>query len=99
MTLKHLTEADIDEIALGAAVLGTGGGGDPHVGSLMAKRLIRLHGPVVLRSVDDLTDDDSVVPIGGIGAPSVSVERIQAESNSSPRSPRSNAPWVADPRP
>lgn len=80
MTLKHLTEADIDEIALGAAVLGTGGGGDPHVGSLMAKRLIRLHGPVVLRPVDDLTDDDFVVPIGGIGAPSVSVERIQAES-------------------
>lgn len=80
MTGAYLTEADIDEIALGAAVLGTGGGGDPHVGSLMAKRLIRLHGPVALREVDDLTDDDFVIPIGGIGAPSVSVERIQAES-------------------
>lgn len=75
-----LTEADIDEIALGAAVLGTGGGGDPHVGSLMAKRLIRLHGDVPLLAVDDLNDDDFVIPIGGIGAPSVSVERIQAES-------------------
>ena len=75
-----ITEADIDEIALGAAVLGTGGGGDPHVGSLIAKRLIRLHGPVPLIAVDELTDDDFVVPIGGIGAPSVSVERIQAES-------------------
>lgn len=80
MTNAVLTEADIDEIALGAAVLGTGGGGDPHVGSLMAKRLIRLHGPVELRAVDELTDEDFVVPIGGIGAPSVSVERIQAES-------------------
>lgn len=80
MTRAVVTEADIDEIALGAAVLGTGGGGDPHVGSLMAKRLIRLHGPVALRAVDELTDDDFVVPIGGIGSPSVSVERIQAES-------------------
>ncbi|MGI0520123.1 DUF917 domain-containing protein [Microbacterium maritypicum] len=80
VTTPVITEADIDEIALGAAVLGTGGGGDPHVGSLIAKRLIRLHGPVPLIAVDDLKDDDFVIPIGGIGAPSVSVERIQAES-------------------
>ena len=80
MTGALITEADIDEIALGAAVLGTGGGGDPHVGSLIAKRLIRLHGPVAVRTVADLRDEDFVVPIGGIGAPSVSVERIQAES-------------------
>lgn len=75
-----ITEADIDEIALGAAVLGTGGGGDPHVGSLIAKRLIRLHGPVRRLAVHELADDDFVVPVGGIGAPSVSVERIMAES-------------------
>ncbi|MCD1570774.1 DUF917 domain-containing protein [Agromyces mediolanus] len=80
MSERLITESDIDEIALGAAVLGTGGGGDPHVGSLIAKRLIRLHGPVRLIDVDDLEDRDFVVPIGGIGAPSVSVERIQAES-------------------
>ncbi|GAA1963262.1 DUF917 domain-containing protein [Agromyces allii] len=78
--LRLITEADIDEIALGAAVLGTGGGGDPHVGSLIAKRLIRLHGPVRVISVDELTEHDLVVPIGGIGAPSVDVERIMAES-------------------
>ncbi|MFU8946448.1 DUF917 domain-containing protein [Mycetocola zhadangensis] len=75
-----ISEADIDEIALGAAVLGTGGGGDPHVGSLIAKRLVRLHGAVRLMQLDDLTENDFVVPIGGIGAPSVDVERIMAES-------------------
>ena len=78
--LRIITEADVDEIALGAAVLGTGGGGDPHVGSLIAKRLIRLHGPVRVIGVDELTADDLVVPIGGIGAPSVDVERIMAEA-------------------
>ncbi|MEU1973497.1 DUF917 domain-containing protein [Microbacterium sp. NPDC019599] len=78
--LLRIAEADVDEIALGAAVLGTGGGGDPHVGSLIAKRMIRLNGAVTTLRVDELTADDFVVPIGGIGAPSVSVERIQAES-------------------
>lgn len=80
MSERFITEADVDEIALGAAVLGTGGGGDPHIGSLIAKRLIRRNGPVRVISVDDLTARDFVVPIGGIGAPSVDVERIMAES-------------------
>ena len=80
MTGGVISEADIDAIALGAAVLGTGGGGDPHVGALMAKRLLRIHGAVRTVQVEQLSDDDFVVPIGGIGAPSVSVERIQAES-------------------
>lgn len=69
----------VDEIALGAAVLGTGGGGDPHIGSLIAKRLIRREGPVRMISIDELTSDDFVLPIGGIGAPSVDVERIMSE--------------------
>ena len=80
MSPRTIAEADIDAIALGAAVLGTGGGGDPHVGALIAKRLIRIHGAVPVVELDDLTADDFVVPIGGIGAPSVSVERIMAES-------------------
>lgn len=80
MTREYITSEDINDIALGATVLGTGGGGDPHVGALTAKRLIRLHGDVELKPLDALTADDFVIPIGGIGAPSVSVERIMAES-------------------
>ena len=37
---------ELENIALGAAVLGTGGGGDPYVGKLMAAQAIREHGPV-----------------------------------------------------
>lgn len=80
MTRRQITAGDVDDIALGATVLGTGGGGDPHVGALTAKRLIRLHGNVDLITLDELADDDFVIPIGGIGAPSVSGERIMAES-------------------
>lgn len=78
--LRAVTEADVDDIAMGAAVLGTGGGGDPHIGSLIAKRMVREHGEVEVVALDDLQDADVVVPIGGIGAPSVDVERIMAEA-------------------
>lgn len=80
MNRRTIAESDVDAIALGAAVLGTGGGGDPHVGALIAKRVIRIHGEVPVIDLDDLTAEDFVVPVGGIGAPSVSVERIMAES-------------------
>ena len=74
--LTSITEADIDDIAIGAAVLGTGGGGDPHVGSLHAKRAIRAHGDVRVLQVPELDDEGLVVPVGMIGAPSVSIEKI-----------------------
>ncbi|KKI16910.1 hypothetical protein XM48_12965 [Leucobacter sp. Ag1] len=76
--LTRITEEDIDAIAIGAAVLGTGGGGDPHVGALHAKRAIREHGPVPVIAVTDLDDDGIVAPVGMIGAPSVSIEKIAA---------------------
>lgn len=75
----RITVADVDSIALGATVLGTGGGGDPFIGSLIAKRNLRRYGPVELVSIEMIADDDLVVPIGSIGAPSVAVEKIAAE--------------------
>jgi DUF917 family protein len=42
--------ADVDDIATGGAILGTGGGGDPYIGKLMAQEAIRRHG--VVRLVD-----------------------------------------------
>ncbi len=67
---------DIDDIALGATVLGTGGGGDPHVGKLVAQQAIEQHGPVELISPDSLDDDAFVVPTAQMGAPTVAVEKV-----------------------
>lgn len=66
----------IEDIALGATVLGTGGGGDPHVGKLVAKQAIEDHGPVELIAPDELDDDSFVVPTAQMGAPTVSVEKL-----------------------
>jgi DUF917 family protein len=59
---------DLDDLALGAAVLGTGGGGDPHIGKLTAVAAMRRHGDVTLIDLADLADDDLVVPAAMMGA-------------------------------
>lgn len=74
--MRMLTEHNIEDLALGAAVLGTGGGGDPYIGKLMAQQAIREHGPVKLLSLEEIDDDALVVPAAMMGAPTVMIEKI-----------------------
>src|SRR5439155_21198475 len=69
-------EAEMHDIASGAAILGTGGGGDPYVGKLMALTAIRKHGPVKLLDPTEVPDDWFVVPTAIMGAPTVLIESI-----------------------
>ena len=66
----------IEDIALGAAVLGTGGGGDPYVGKLMALQAVEEFGPITLLDVDEVPDEALIVPSSMMGAPTVLVEKI-----------------------
>jgi hypothetical protein len=74
--MRRITVEALDDIALGAAVLGTGGGGDPYIGKLMAQASLRRHGDVELIDPHELADDDLVVPTAMMGAPTVMVEKI-----------------------
>lgn len=74
--LRTIHAEDLEDIATGGAVLGTGGGGDPYIGKLMAKEAIRRHGPVKLIDVSQLPDDALVVPVCMMGAPTVMVEKL-----------------------
>ncbi len=74
--MRLLAEQNIENLALGAAVLGTGGGGDPYIGMLMARQAIRQYGPVELYSLDELQDDDLIIPTAMMGAPTVMVEKM-----------------------
>jgi len=67
---------DMAALARGAAVLGTGGGGDPYIGRLLAEQALRASGPVEVVAVDQLPDDACVIPVGMMGAPTVMVEKI-----------------------
>ena len=42
----RVTEQELADIAIGAAILGTGGGGNPYVGQLRARQVMRRYGPV-----------------------------------------------------
>lgn len=67
---------EMEDLALGAAVLGTGGGGDPYLGKLMAQKVLRERGPVRIISVDELDDDAFVATTSMMGAPTVMFEKI-----------------------
>jgi DUF917 family protein len=74
--MRQITADQLEDIALGAAVLGTGGGGNPYIGKLMARSTMARRGPVTLIGVEELADDDLVVPSAMMGAPTVMVEKI-----------------------
>ena len=75
-SLQQVTIDDIQAIAIGAGILGTGGGGNPYLGSLHLRRIITEKGPQSIINPMELDDDASVVVVGGIGAPTVSVEKL-----------------------
>jgi DUF917 family protein len=72
-----LTEADIDRIALGAGILGTGGGGNPYLGMLMTKAQLRAGRSINVIRPCDLAPGANVLALGNIGAPTVSVEKME----------------------
>lgn len=71
-----LTEKHLTDLARGAAVLGTGGGGDPYVGRLLVREAIREFGPVTVLDPDELADDALVIPTAQMGAPTVVFEKL-----------------------
>ncbi len=73
-----LDDSHIDDLVRGAALLGTGGGGDPHVGALLVRVAIREYGAVTVLDVDDLDDLDLVIPTAQMGAPTVGAEKLPA---------------------
>jgi hypothetical protein len=74
--MPFVDEHQIDDLATGAAILGTGGGGSPYIGSLLVKEAIRRFGPVELVGAEDLADDAFVLPVCAVGAPTIMVEKL-----------------------
>lgn len=70
-----ITADQIDGLARGAAVLGTGGGGDPYIGGLLAKQALG-DGSVTAVALDELPDDALVLTVAMMGAPTVMVEKL-----------------------
>src|ERR1700759_4407202 len=76
MPLRDITLEDIESLAVGAWVLGTGGGGSPYLGLLNMRALYQGGFRVQLMSSADLADDDWVGAVSSRGGPLVGQERL-----------------------
>ena len=76
--MRYLGEQEVEDIAMGAAVMASGGGGNPYVGILIAKQCVADNGPIPLLTLDELPDDARVAVSMGLGAPTVLVEKVPA---------------------
>jgi len=80
--IPHLTEItlnDLETLGTGAGILGTGGGGNPRLGRLRLQTLLEDDAyPDSVELVDprDLPADATVASVGGMGAPTISVEKF-----------------------
>jgi hypothetical protein len=74
--VRELSHQAIHDIAHGSTVLGTGGGGDPYLGTLAAIHAARRYGPVRLVDADELADDAIVAFPFIVGSPVPFLEKL-----------------------
>ncbi len=77
----EITLDDIECLAVGAWILGTGGGGSPYLGLLNMRLLYAEGHRVELISPFDLADEDRVAVVSNMGAPLVGQERLADSRN------------------
>jgi uncharacterized protein len=80
-SLREISLDDIEALAIGAWILGTGGGGSPYLGMLNLRRLYAEGHRVSLMSPLDLADDDRIAVVSNMGAPLVGQERLADSRN------------------
>jgi DUF917 family protein len=74
--LQRFTYAHLEPLAIGAGILGTGGGGSPYLSKLIVGEMLKDGYEVPVVSLADVPDDAMVASTGGVGAPTVGVERM-----------------------
>src|SRR5260370_37087468 len=74
--MRELALDDVEALAVGAWILGTGGGGSPYLGLLNMRRLYAEGHRVSLMPPDDLADEDWIAAVSNMGAPLVGQERL-----------------------
>lgn len=75
-TPREITADELKSLAIGAGILGTGGGTHPYLELLNIEALYRKGYRVQLLNPDNLEDDDLVAEVGFMGAPLVTKERL-----------------------
>src|SRR5712672_376782 len=79
--MRELALDNIEALAVGAWILGTGGGGSPYLGLLNMRRLYAEGHRVELMSPLELADDAWVAVVSNMGAPLIGQERLADSRN------------------
>lgn len=74
--IRDFDETEIDPLATGAWILGTGGGGSPYLAQLNLKKLYKEGKRCKLIDPAGLDDNDAVAVVSKMGAPLVGQERL-----------------------
>jgi DUF917 family protein len=80
MSNWRVDEDALESIVIGAGILGTGGGGNPYVGKLRARKLLRAGRDVEVVALEDVPDDWRLCTAGGMGAPAIAAEKLAGGS-------------------
>ncbi len=75
-TPREIQEAELEPLAIGAWILGAGGGGNPYHAYLCIRELYREGRRATLMDPAALSDDELVAVVSTMGAPLVSEERL-----------------------
>lgn len=74
--MRLIDEPAARAIAIGAGILGTGGGGNPYLGFIMTREMLRQGARIALLDLMEVPDDAVVCGIGSMGAPTVGIEKL-----------------------
>jgi DUF917 family protein len=74
--MRYLNAEELRDVARGAAVLGTGGGGDPYLGTLAALRALDRYGQPQVVDVAELPEESLVASAVMVGAPVPLIEKF-----------------------
>ncbi|KAI5212110.1 DUF917-domain-containing protein [Aureobasidium subglaciale] len=75
----YVSETDLDWMAIGCYILGTGGGGSPYSHMLRMRSLLRNGDIIRVINPHDLKDEDQVGCGGGAGSPTVGIEKLPGD--------------------
>ncbi|KAI1497220.1 hydantoinase [Biscogniauxia marginata] len=75
----YISETDLYWITTGCYILGTGGGGSPYSSMVRLREMLRKGSVIRVVSPDDLLDDAAVGCGGGVGSPTVGIEKLAGD--------------------
>ncbi|MCE4612763.1 MAG: DUF917 domain-containing protein [Desulfurococcales archaeon] len=72
----RLRKEDVEDLAVGAAILGTGGGGDPYIGKLMVTQVLEKGKEIVLVPPESVPDEAFIITSAFMGTPVTLIEKL-----------------------